>query len=272
MGNFRDVWIPRIFIVSLAPAVVMLLALIFYPTSELAKCPLLVPKTHPRHSNPPTTHDLSITIQGHIFPVNNSVVLSPPIDPHNGSRLVFLGIVLDVTSGTVFYGSPDGAYQNLTRDGVDTTRALLMSSLDEKNLNDDIDDFEPNVLRDRLIQWLPFFLNKYPQVGVVQGKFFQPSGQPTKVWQDIVDLLATVSSDNTNSAVPLTEECVRGSDSVSCASAIHRPKIIRHRGKSRCACGVEEELFASKSPIFAVIHFENCNEETTVCWPKTYEL
>ncbi len=255
---------------SLAPAFVMLLALIFYPTSELAKCPLLVPKIPPHENSPLSSTDLSITIQGHIFPVNNTAVFSQPIDTQNGSRLVFLGMVLDVTSGAVFYGPPDGAYQNLTRDGVDTTRALLMSSLDEINLNDYLDDFDPDTLRDRLIQWLPFFLNKYPQLGVVQGKFFNPSGEPTKVWLDIVDGLATVPFDN--STVPSFEECMNSSGSVSCVSPTHRPKIIRHRGTSRCACGIEEELFGSKSPLFTVVHFEDCNDESTICRPKIYEL
>lgn len=268
-SKFREIWIPRLFILSLLPAFVMLLALIFYPTSELAKCPFLVHKQPLQVSNPST--DLSISIQGHIFAINNTLVFSQPIDTHNGTRLVFLGIVLDVTSGQVFYGGPDGAYHNLTKDGVDTTRALLMSSLDPKNLNDDLDDFGSITLRDRLVQWLPFFLNKYPQLGVASGKFFNLSGQPSKLWRDIVDALSADSSTN-DSSIPSTDDCVVNGDSVSCFASNHRPKIIRHRGTSRCVCGIEEELFASKSPLFTVVHFENCNDESTVCWPKIYEL
>jgi len=268
-STFRENWIPRLFILSLLPAFVMLLALILYPTSDLAKCPFLVHKQPLQVSNPST--DLSISIQGHIFAINNTMVYSQPIDPHNGTRLVFLGIVLDVTSGEVFYGSPDGAYHNLTTDGVDTTRALLMSSLDPKNLNDDLDDFEPNTLRDRLVQWLPFFLNKYPQLGVAQGKFFTQSGEPTNLWTSIVGLLSGDSSTH-HSSIPSTTDCVVNGDSVSCSSSNHRPKIIRHRGTSRCVCGIEGEIFASKSPLFTVVHFENCNDESTVCWPKIYEL
>ena len=280
-GTFREIWIPRIFIASLAPAFVMLIALIFFPSSELAKCPLFVPKVAQPISSAPLSpispnDQLSITIQGHIFHINNSNIFAQPLETRDGSRLVFLGIVFDVTSGMVFYGAPNGAYYNLTKDGVDVTRALLVSSLDPINLTDNLDDFEPKTLKDRLVQWLPFFLNKYPQLGVVEGKFFTHFKTPTKIWQDIVQLLGTVPPNSHSAQVPYTEDCIRKSDddnSVSCSSPNHRPKILRHRGKSRCVCGVEDELFASsKSLQFTIVHFENCNDESTICWPKTYEL
>jgi hypothetical protein len=266
MTSFRQVWIPRFFVLSLAPALVMLIALVFYPTSELAKCPLL---SAPGDSSVVSPTGLSITIQGHIFQINNALVFSPPLEQRDGSRLVFLGLVFDVTSGVVVYGASGGAYYNLTRDGMDVTRALLVSNLDEQNLNDNISDID-NVEKN-LVQWLPFLLNKYPQIGVVVGQFFTSSGEPTKLWSDLT-LSLSPSVVGNNAPIPQTEECMKSAGSVFCESVESRPKIIRHRGISKCACAIEEQLFSVKSPIFTVVHFEHCNDESTVCWPKKYEL
>ena len=279
MPSFRDQWIPRLFMVSLVPSIVMLLALIFYPTSDLAKCPFLVSTNHFPANNsslsPSFDSLLSITIQGHIFEINNSSVFTQPLEERDGSRLVFLGIVFNVSSGIVFYGGPNGAYYNLTRDGIDVTRALLVSSLAEENLNDRIEDFEDSILGNRLMQWLPFYLNKYPQVGVVEGKFFTNSGTPTEDWNKVMTLLSSLSAttESQTSLPQTTTDCIPSDiKAVSCSQSNHRPKILRHRGKSRCVCGIEQELFSVKSLIFTIVHFENCNEESTVCWPRSYEV
>ena len=267
MASFRQVWIPRFFILSLVPALVTLIALVFYPTSDLAKCPLLTsPNLGIHHS---TTSDLSIIIQGHIFHINNSLIFTPPLEQRDGSRLVFLGLVFDVTSGVVFYGAQNGAYYNLTKDGIDITRALLVSNLDEANLNDNIADIEN--LKSNLFQWLPFLLNKYPQIGVLVGQFFTPYGQPTNLWSTVTGALSP-SVPNNNRTIPHTEDCTFSLNSVSCETIELRPKIIRHRGVSKCACANEDEIFGFKSPIFTVVHFEHCNDDSTTCWPKSYEL
>jgi hypothetical protein len=294
-GTFRNKWIPRLFILAIAPSIAMIIALLFFPQSQIAKCPLLVPSGSSETATglPPRTDSSEsplpiIDISGHLFEVNNTTVFRPPIpESESGLSLIFLGIVLDVRSGLGYYG-PEGAYYNLTKDGIDVTRGLLLSSLVPENLTDDISDLlgveGKEKIRNQLTQWLSFFLNKYPQKGVLVGRYWTLEGQPTTEWLEIVSLLRERLVDMDDTIIPRMFECQlgeRGDDlgehqlgrlSVFCAPNEGVPKIIRHRGKSQCACVDENEIFSVKTPQFAVVHFDDCNDDSSICWPMEFEL
>jgi len=278
------VWIPRFFIAAIAPSIAMIFALLFFPESDIAKCPLFVPTILPQQTNIPEDDTLPIIdIEGHLFSINNTVVMNAPIaQSESGIFLIFLGIILDVRSGRSYYGR-EGSYHNLTRKGMDVSRALLMSKLDDEFLTDDISDLSDNEIRKNMVQWLTFFLNKYPQVGVLVGRYFDSTGEPTSEWLGLISKLGRRDSmDNGESSkTPKIFPCIfktqDGRESVSCDSAdtpsgLLVPKIIRHRGKSRCACVDEDEIFSVKTGKYAVVHFDDCSDDSTICWPIEFEL
>ncbi|GLE07378.1 hypothetical protein PINS_up017540 [Pythium insidiosum] len=71
------------------------------------------------------------------------------------------GKVLDVSKGAKFYG-PGKTYHQFA--GTACTRALALSSLDKKDINDDVSDFTDEQRKD-MEETLQFYLEKYPVVG-----------------------------------------------------------------------------------------------------------
>lgn len=240
-------WIRRLFIVAIAPSVAMIFALLFFPQSELATCPLM---------------NRSAII---FLPLNSTDVLPQSSIPTDGSRIVFLGQVLDVSSGAKFYAR--GMPYHALACGKDVTRALLKSSLDAADLNEYIEDISKGEIREKLTEWLPFFRNKYPQIGVVAGNFFDSHGNPTPLFLEYTSLISP------KPAPPVVmEDCVfHGNDQVNCESKFLSPKIKKSRGKGTCVCVNENEIFSIKTTDFVVSHFTNC-EGINSCTVNSFEL
>ena len=262
--SWKEKWIPRLFMVAMVPSIAMIVALLWFPQSEIAKCPLLVQQAGTVTSGQST---FSLNINGAKFPIANANVLPAPLSSE-GDVLVFLGVVLDVTSGVAFYG-PDGGYHALAC-GKDATRALLLSSLDEMDMIEDISDQPKGALREKLRQWLSFFLNKYPQLGVVEGIYWDSTGGPTPA---LLELAHLVSGEPSQPVKVTMKPCVTAADnSRSCASQRLVPKIKRQRGNSECVCVDENKVFSEKTEEFVIIHFEDCDPGHRVCRPENFEL
>ena len=270
MGRVKDVWIPRLFIAALLPSVVMLIALVFYPESELARCPLWVKDLTGSDSEEPVLPgQYVIDIQGSLFPINNLNVMPSPVK--SGDNLVFLGIVLDVRSGAAFY-TGEGGYSALAS-GVDSTRALLLSSLKPEDMVEDITDQPVEDLRKKLVQWLGFFLNKYRVVGVVIGKYWNIDGSPTPYFLALTELLKDSEQNKDEiSKRPVMERCKIDRNEVSCGNNRLVPKIKRSRGRSECVCVDSNTVFAYKTTEFVVVHFQNCTDMEKRCFVGDFEL
>ena len=257
MGSFRDKWIPRLFILAIAPSVAMVIALLLYPETS-SKCPLFVDQSF--------SNQFVMTVNSGKFGINNSNVVPLPLPA--GEYLVFLGIVLDVRSGAAFYGK-EGGYSALAN-GRDSTRALLTSSLKDEDMTEDIDDVIEK-FENQLHQWLIFFLNKYPQIGVVQGKYWDAQGKPTAVMETIVAKLGEAKEKPSVKPFAM-DACRTSNNTVSCTNPILVPKIRRSRGQSSCVCVNENEIFAVKTTDFVVVHFTECQDRGKVCHIQPFEL
>ena len=246
----------------------MLLALLVYPESELAKCPILNTSIITASNNHQNV--LGISINDSRFHLNLHIITSPFT---GGSQLVLLGLVFDVTSAQAFYGP--GKPYNLLASGKDVTRALLKSSLAVDDMHEDVSDIPKGEFREKLKQWLPFFLNKYVQVGVVKGMYFDSHGNPSALFLEYTNLLQSTIHQASPAPVPVsTEQCIftENPETVSCAARELRPKIKRSRGKGSCVCVDENEAFSVKSDDHVFVHFQNCTEDGSVCTVYSFEL
>ena len=269
--GFRDKWLPRLFIAAIAPSVAMLIALIFFPNSQIAKCPLFESGASLDASESvEVAGQFVMDIDGARFPIKNFNIIETPLK--RGDFLILLGIVLDVRSGAMFYGS-DGGYGALAN-GHDSTRALLLSSLKDEDMSEDIGDQPRDQnFKDKLKQWLTFFLNKYPQAGVVAGAYWTAEGEPTSLIGDLSKLLSSAVVGTNTDQKPVMDECVfsPSTESVSCESKKYSPKIHRSRGKSKCVCVDENSIFAIKSNEFVIVDFQDC-DKGGICTVKDLEL
>jgi hypothetical protein len=246
-----------LFILAIAPSVAMIIALLIYPDTW-TKCPMFVENSF--------QNQYVMTINSGKFGINNSHVLPLPVP--SGEYLVFLGIVLDVRSGAAFYGK-DGGYSALAN-GRDATRALLTSSLKAEDMTEDIDDVIEKH-KNQMHQWLVFFLNKYPQIGVVEGKYWNGKGQPTAMMEAIVAKLGQLSH-KVSSKTYKMDACTRNNETVSCKDPVLVPKIRRSRGKSSCVCVNENEIYAVETTDFVIVHFSDCENKGKVCHRKPFEI
>ena len=248
----RSKWLPRLFILSIAPSVAFVIALIFFP--ESTNCPLLVPTvndlTRPLPGQP------FFEIDGSLFPINNTFVFDSPGIP--GNQVVFLGIVVDVSSGP--YGQDQGYH--VLASGKDSTRALLLSSLDEANLTSDIEDIPKDKVKNTMKKWIPFFLNKYKQLGVMEGPYWTKNGQPTELVQRYIDLVRSESPSGSNPSYQMEECEYRNDREVTCRNSRLVPKLYKKRGNGKCVCVNEDEIFGIQDPNFLIVHFDNCTDRT----------
>jgi hypothetical protein len=249
-------WLPRLFAAAMIPSIIMILAMLFYP--DMGKCPWMAPTGSVGTEGP------YFSINGSRLHVNNSRVLTTL--PSDGLYLILLGSVFDVRSAEMHYG-PDGGYHALAN-GFDATKMLIASDLSLGADDDDLDSVAAGKQKESLVQWIPFFFHKYPQIGVMNGRYFDKSGQPTKFWNQINELVETGGIAPRDPKRSL-EPCVSpSSSSVGCTHPEHVPKMIRRHGKSSCAC--IEEVF--NSPDFVVVHFEKCENDEKICFPNKSEL
>ena len=187
-GIFTRVWIPRLFILAILPSVAMVFAMIFYPESEISKCPLWTDgmptevNTHTDvHTHARTNVHTHVHMWGQSFGVSNNTLPGCV-----GVCVIFLGLVFDVEkNGLQFYG-PGNGYSALAN-GTDATVNIITGSL-EVGGTVALSEIPKGQVRKGLLEWLPFFMNKYPQIGVVEGEFWDVSGNPTRLWHEFVNL------------------------------------------------------------------------------------
>ncbi|XP_077596260.1 neuferricin [Stigmatopora nigra] len=99
-------------------------------------------------------------------------------DGNEGSKgiyLAILGHVFDVHEGRKHYG-PGGAYHFFT--GKDASLAFVTGDFTEGGLTDDVSGLNPLQVV-TLFDWLLFYKRTYRSVGVVAGRFYSQTGNPT---------------------------------------------------------------------------------------------
>jgi hypothetical protein len=121
-----------------------------------------------------------------------------------------------------------------------TTRWRAARTSPAADLNEYIEDISKGEIREKLTEWLPFFRNKYPQIGVVAGNFFDSHGNPTPLFLEYTSLISP------KPAPPVVmEDCVfHGKNQVKCESKFLSTKIKKSRGKGTCVCVNENEIFS----------------------------
>ncbi|XP_036975985.1 neuferricin isoform X1 [Acanthopagrus latus] len=100
-------------------------------------------------------------------------------DGEEGSKglyLAILGQVFDVHKGHKHYG-PGGAYHFMA--GKDASLAFITGDFTEGGLSDDVSSLSPLQMM-ALYDWLAFYQRDYPSVGLLIGRFYSETGQPTQ--------------------------------------------------------------------------------------------
>ncbi|XP_035034027.1 neuferricin [Hippoglossus stenolepis] len=100
-------------------------------------------------------------------------------DGQQGSKglyLAIMGQVFDVNKGHKHYG-PGGAYHFMA--GRDSSLSFITGDFTESGLTDDVSSLSP-VQVVALYDWLAFYQRDYQTVGLVTGRFYSETGQPTE--------------------------------------------------------------------------------------------
>ncbi|KAM7398492.1 hypothetical protein PAMA_006413 [Pampus argenteus] len=132
--------------------------------------------------------------------VGNESTQEPPVrllsrrelslyDGEEGSRglyLAILGQVFDVHKGHKHYG-PGGAYHVMA--GRDASLAFITGDFTESGQTDDVSSLSPLQIV-ALYDWLTFYQRDYQTVGLVEGRFYTATGQPTEVLLQVEASLA----------------------------------------------------------------------------------
>lgn len=110
-------------------------------------------------------------------------------DGEEGSRglyLAILGQVFDVHKGHKHYG-PGGAYHFMA--GKDASLAFVTGDFTDTGLTDDVSSLSPLQVM-ALYDWLAFYQRDYQSVGVLIGRFYSKTGQPTEALLQVEAALA----------------------------------------------------------------------------------
>nr|XP_057943154.1 neuferricin [Doryrhamphus excisus] len=102
-----------------------------------------------------------------------------------GVYLAILGQVFDVNNGLKHYG-PGGAYHFMA--GKDSSLAFITGDFTEDGLTDDVSSLSPLQIV-ALFDWLAFYQRTYRTVGLVTGRFYSESGEPTEILLHVEELL-----------------------------------------------------------------------------------
>ncbi|XP_034539187.1 neuferricin [Notolabrus celidotus] len=100
-------------------------------------------------------------------------------DGEEGSKglyLALLGHVFDVHKGHKHYG-PGGAYHGMA--GKDASLAYITGDFTESGLIDDVSSLSPLQVM-ALYDWLAFYQRDYQSIGLLIGRFYSNTGQPTE--------------------------------------------------------------------------------------------
>lgn len=104
--------------------------------------------------------------------------------------LAFLGKVYDVSMNKQHYGR-GGDYNVFA--GRDASRAFVTGNFTH-DLTDKLDDLEDNLLG-QINTWISFYRTSYPNLGRVEGNFYNSDGCPTEALKFIEKRLAKIEAD-----------------------------------------------------------------------------
>lgn len=110
-------------------------------------------------------------------------------DGREGSKglyLAILGQVFDVHKGHKHYG-PGGAYHFMA--GRDASLAFVTGDFTESGLTDDVSSLSPLQVM-ALYDWLAFYQREYQFAGLLIGRFYSETGQPTEALLQVEASLA----------------------------------------------------------------------------------
>ncbi|KAL7389837.1 hypothetical protein ABVT39_010614 [Epinephelus coioides] len=103
-----------------------------------------------------------------------------------GLYLAILGQVFDVHKGNKHYG-PGGAYHFMA--GRDASLSFITGDFTESGLTDDVSSLSPLQVM-ALYDWLAFYQREYQFAGLLTGRFYSETGQPTEALLQVEASLA----------------------------------------------------------------------------------
>ncbi|KAI6241632.1 Neuferricin-like protein [Aphelenchoides fujianensis] len=190
-----------------------------------------VPQTTEKHKSKP---EPKLDATGSKVFTADQLALFDGSRPSKPVYLAILGRVYNVEKGRKHY-STGGGYHFFA--GRDATRAFVTGDFTPKGLVDEIDDFSEQEMLS-ISDWVGFYDKEYELVGVVEGRFYDADGQPTKYGETIREKLAA--------ALEYRKQQVRENEVFpACNSEWHKDKGGRVcGGVKREWAGVPRRLFA----------------------------
>ncbi|XP_040006735.1 neuferricin [Xiphias gladius] len=107
-------------------------------------------------------------------------------DGSKGLYLAIMGQIFDVHKGHKHYG-PGGAYHFMA--GKDASLAFITGDFTESGLTDDVSSLSTLQVV-ALYDWLAFYQRGYQSVGLLIGRFYSETGQPTEALLQVEASLA----------------------------------------------------------------------------------
>jgi hypothetical protein len=200
--------------------------------------------------------------------------------PSNPLYLVVLGEVFDVTSGEKHYRPKQGAKASegyAVFLGKDSSRAFHDGKFDVSVA--DVTDLSPSGVLD-VAQWRDFYRTHkdYKKVGLLEGLYYDCSGQPTATLGVVEDLIRA-GNENKKYEESLTSKYVgcdskytaaSGMSSMWCTQPGYVPRIMRWTNKlsgassQRCAC-FSSDLMADLPPTATLEEYPDCAPDSQQC-------
>lgn len=189
--------------------------------------------------------------------------------------LAFLGLVYDVTANEQHYAK--GADYNVFA-GRDATRAFLTGNFTH-DLHDDIRDIDES-LYSHIESWTSFYASNYPNLGRLEGQYFDSRGCPTQESERVNKMFHKLEQDKATRKEEEKEypECNSewNSDTkkgrVWCSTksgGVERdwvgfPRIFNYGESKRCACFNQDSPAAQELVKFMSV-YPNCKPDATEC-------
>ncbi|GAQ85811.1 hypothetical protein KFL_002550180 [Klebsormidium nitens] len=95
--------------------------------------------------------------------------------------IAILGTVFDVTKGADHYG-PGGGYSHFA--GRDASAAFVTGDFSPAGLTDDVSGLAPSQVAG-VAQWRQFYVERYKQVGVLAGRYYDDRGEATAALRSV---------------------------------------------------------------------------------------
>jgi len=193
--------------------------------------------------------------------------------------LSIVGRVFDVSSGDKFYGD-NGGYSMLAK--KDASRAFGTGNFSPEGLIDDLRDLQPGQCVG-INSYLEFYLShdEYRFVGLLEGRFFNVDGDPTKELDMFEKCLAEGKKENDSAQKHEPTSCqiidkenknengdITTSSAYYCpnANGVKRlPRIVEYATvngpEEKCLC-FDKEIALARLDLQTVT---NCNKESNTC-------